>query len=118
MAALPWPTLVPAGISALTGLKGVANAKLSLQSSWTLPRGGLTLTQMMLCLDAACGTRLGLMTLPTAATSATLAATNGGSLLDTVNFKQLRVMAINTDAGAMQIDWQSCSTVAAGVACP
>lgn len=118
MAALPWPNIVVAGISALTGLKGVANAKLSLQSSWTLARGGLTMTHMMLCTDAACGTRLGMMTLPTTATTATLAATNGGSLLDTVSFKQLRVMAINTDGSVMQTDWQSCGTVAAGVACP
>lgn len=118
MTALPWPNLVVAGISALSGLKAVANAKISLQSSWTLTRGGLTMTQMMLCTDAACGTRLGLMTLPTAATTATLTGTNGASLLDTVTFKQLRLMAINTDGSLMQTDWQSCGTVAAGVACP
>ena len=76
------------------------------------------MTQMMLCTDAACGTRLGLMTLPTAATTATLSGTNGASLLDTVSFKQLRLMAINTDGSLMQTDWQSCGTVAAGVACP
>ena len=37
MTALPWPNLVVAGISALSsGLKAVANAKISLQASWTL----------------------------------------------------------------------------------
>lgn len=118
MSGQPWPALAPAAATALTGLKGTANARLTYSPTWTLPRGDVAVQRAQLCSgDASCATRLAELDLAAAATTAALVGTLGPQPLAAGDYKLLRLTGRTADGLVLQLDSQACTAQVAGQPC-
>ncbi len=113
----PWPALSAASVSALSGLKGAVNAKITFGPIWTFPRGGLAVNRAALCTDAACNSKLSELELAANATSAALNATLGNTALNTSDYKLLRITGRMPDGLVLQLNAQSCGVQTSGLPC-
>ena len=113
----PWPALSAASVSALAGLKGAINAKVSFGPIWTFPRGGLAVNRATLCTDTVCSSKLSELELAAGATSAALNATLGNTALNASDYKLLRITGRMPDGLVLQLDSQSCSAQTPGLPC-
>lgn len=113
----PWPALSAASVSALAGLKGAVNAKVSYGPIWTFPRGGLAVNRAALCTDTACNTKLNELELAANATSAALNTTLGNTALNASDYKLLRVTGRMPDGLVLQLNAQSCGAQTSGLPC-
>lgn len=110
MSGQPWPALAAASATALAGLKGAVNAKISFGPIWTFPRSDVTVHRAQLCtLDANCGNKLAELELAGNATAAALGATLGIVGLDAKDYKLLRLTGRTSDGLVLQLDSTSCS---------
>ncbi|MBC7730279.1 MAG: hypothetical protein H7242_22250 [Microbacteriaceae bacterium] len=120
-ASQPWPVLTAASITALTGLKGAALAKITYTPTWSFARELLGIDSALLCTDALCALgsagRIGSLALIGNPRTAALAATLGSTALVATSFKQLRLAGRNADGLAVHADYQSCPGVTAGKTC-
>lgn len=118
MSGQPWPALAAASVTALTGLKGAVNAKISFGPIWDLPRRDFAVNRAQLCtLDANCGNKIAELELAGNATAAALSATLGVLPLGASDYKLLRITGRTSDGLVLQMDSASCASVVAGLPC-
>ena len=113
----PWPTLTTASSTALTTLKGLANAKITYGPTWTFARGGLALNRASLCVDNACASKLNELELAASATSAAYSFTLGATPVAENGYKLLRLTGRTQDGLVLQLDNQSCTAQTPGLPC-
>ena len=117
----PWPVLAAASVTALTGLKGAALAKITYTPTWTFSRELVGIDSALLCTDALCALgsagRIGSLALIANPRTAALAATLGSTAMAATSFRQLRLVGRNADGLQLNADYQSCTAAIAGQAC-
>lgn len=118
MSGQPWPALAAATGTALTALKGAANARANFTADWTFPRGDAVVSRVQLCsLDASCGNVLAALDLAPTTARAALNPTLGSAALAAADYKLLRLTARTPSGLVLQLDAAACTAQVAGQPC-